>query len=67
MTKLTPPLKWLVGKHYLAKRIIELMPAHLHYVEPYFGGGASQAHRRKRSAESRQARPTSVCGRSTRA
>ena len=34
------PLKWHGGKHYLAKRIIALMPPHLHYVEPYFGGGA---------------------------
>ena len=39
-TKLTPPLKWWGGKSYLAKKIIELMPPHLHYVEPYFGGGA---------------------------
>lgn len=34
------PLKWWGGKTYLAKRIIELMPQHTHYVEPYFGGGA---------------------------
>ncbi len=34
------PLKWHGGKRYLARRIIELMPPHLHYVEPYFGGGA---------------------------
>ena len=34
------PLKWHGGKHYLAKRIIDLMPPHVHYVEPYFGGGA---------------------------
>lgn len=48
------PLKWHGGKSYLAKRIIELMPPRcrypnapvpedpgwLHYVEPYFGGGA---------------------------
>jgi DNA adenine methylase len=34
------PLKWHGGKYYLAKRIVELMPAHLHYVEPFFGGGA---------------------------
>jgi len=33
------PLKWHGGKHYLADRIIELMPDHTHYVEPYFGGG----------------------------
>lgn len=37
-TKLTPPLKWHGGKHYMAKRIIELMPEHVHYVEPYAGG-----------------------------
>jgi DNA adenine methylase len=37
---ITPPLKWHGGKHYLASRIIGLMPPHLHYVEPYFGGGA---------------------------
>ena len=36
--KLTQPLKWHGGKHYLAKKIIDLMPAHLHYVEPYAGG-----------------------------
>lgn len=38
--KLTQPIKWHGGKHYLAKRIIELMPPHVHYVEPYFGGGS---------------------------
>ena len=37
---ITKPHKWHGGKHYLAKRIIELMPRHTHYVEPYFGGGA---------------------------
>lgn len=51
---LTPPLKWHGGKHYLAPEIIKLMPPRcknpnkpdpsdpgwLHYVEPYFGGGA---------------------------
>jgi DNA adenine methylase len=36
---LTPPLKWHGGKHYLADKVLELMPRHLHYVEPYFGGG----------------------------
>lgn len=34
------PLKWAGGKSYLAKRIIELMPSHTHYAEPFFGGGA---------------------------
>lgn len=37
-TKLRQPLKWWGGKHFLADRIIDLMPPHLHYVEP-FGGG----------------------------
>jgi DNA adenine methylase len=37
---ITKPLKWHGGKHYLAKRIIELMPPHTHYVEPFLGGGA---------------------------
>src|SRR5213082_2977986 len=35
---LTPPLKWLGGKTYLAGRIIAMMPPHTHYVEA-FGGG----------------------------
>jgi DNA adenine methylase len=39
-TRLTPPLKWHGGKHYLAPKIVALMPPHLHYVEPFFGGGA---------------------------
>lgn len=34
------PLKWHGGKSYLARWIISHFPAHLHYVEPYFGGGA---------------------------
>ena len=34
---LSSPLKWHGGKHYFAKRIIALMPPHLHYVEPYAG------------------------------
>jgi DNA adenine methylase len=33
-----PPLKWHGGKHYLARRIVGLMPPHLHYVEPFAGG-----------------------------
>jgi DNA adenine methylase len=35
---ITPPVKWHGGKHYLARRIVALMPRHLHYVEPYAGG-----------------------------
>ncbi|QJX00255.1 DNA adenine methylase [Frigoriglobus tundricola] len=33
-----PPLKWHGGKHYLAARIVALMPPHTHYVEPFAGG-----------------------------
>ena len=54
MTALVQPLKWHGGKKYLADKIIGLMPSRcktpnapkpdddgwLHYVEPYFGGGA---------------------------
>ena len=36
--KITQPLKWWGGKNYLAPRIIDLMPRHLHYAEPYGGG-----------------------------
>jgi DNA adenine methylase len=32
------PLKTHGGKHYLAQRIVDLMPPHLHYVEPFAGG-----------------------------
>lgn len=36
----SPPLKWHGGKHYLAAKIVALMPTHIHYVEPFFGGGS---------------------------
>jgi DNA adenine methylase len=36
---LSPPLKWHGGKFYVARHVLALMPAHLHYVEPFFGGG----------------------------
>jgi DNA adenine methylase len=36
--KIASPLKWHGGKHYLASRIVALMPPHLHYVEPFAGG-----------------------------
>src|SRR5260370_16310080 len=35
---LVPPLKWTGGNHYLAGRIVGLMPTHTHYVEPFAGG-----------------------------
>lgn len=34
------PIKWHGGKTYLAARILQMMPKHTHYVEPFFGGGA---------------------------
>ncbi len=39
MAMLTQPLKWHGGKYYLRNWIVGLMPPHLHYVEPFFGGG----------------------------
>ena len=38
--RVAQPLKWWGGKYYTAPAIISLMPPHVHYVEPYFGGGA---------------------------
>lgn len=38
--KITPPLKYHGGKHFLAPKIVALMPPHTHYSEPYFGGGS---------------------------
>ncbi len=38
--KIVQPLKIHGGKRYLVKQIVSLMPNHLHYVEPFFGGGA---------------------------
>jgi DNA adenine methylase len=36
--RLAKPIKYHGGKHYLAPRILALMPPHSHYVEPYAGG-----------------------------
>lgn len=38
MNTIASPLKWHGGKSYLAKRIIEIMPPHLTYCEPFAGG-----------------------------
>ncbi len=40
MKTMTQPLKWHGGKFYLAEWIIGHFPPHVHYVEPYFGGGS---------------------------
>lgn len=50
MKQLTQPIKWHGGKGAfggkLAKWIISLMPPHhLHYVEPFFGGGSVLLHK----------------------
>src|SRR5262245_34023849 len=36
---MTGPLKVHGGKHYLASWIVSLMPRHMCYCEPFFGGG----------------------------
>jgi DNA adenine methylase len=44
--RITTTLKIHGGKHYLAKKIVAMMPTrkspdgYIHYVEPYFGGGS---------------------------
>lgn len=38
MVEIIQPLKWHGGKHYLASRIVAMMPPHVHYVEPHAGG-----------------------------
>ncbi len=43
--RITPPLKWPGGKHYLANKLIDLMPRHVHYVEPFAGGLSVLMHR----------------------
>ena len=40
MSTLVQPIKWHGGKNYLASKIVALMPEHIAYVEPYFGGGS---------------------------
>jgi DNA adenine methylase len=40
------PLKTHGGKHYLARKIVGLMPRHLHYVEPFAGGAGTSGNRR---------------------
>ena len=31
LPRVSPPLKWHGGKHYLAAKIVALMPEHTHY------------------------------------
>jgi DNA adenine methylase len=37
--KLREAIKWHGGKRYVAEMVVSLMPRHLNYVEPFFGGG----------------------------
>jgi DNA adenine methylase len=39
-TVTTQPLKWPGGKFYMTPHIVDRMPRHVHYVEPYCGGCA---------------------------
>lgn len=34
------PIKWVGSKKQLKKKIVELFPEHITYVEPFFGGGS---------------------------
>ena len=38
MSTTAKPIKWHGGKHYLAKRIVAMMPPHTHYTEAFAGG-----------------------------
>ena len=46
------PIKWHGGKFYLASRIVEMIPDHIHYVEPFFGGGAVLFRKHEQLTES---------------
>src|SRR5262245_7559558 len=37
-TRVSAPLKWFGGKHYLAPHVVALLPEHTHYVEAFAGG-----------------------------
>lgn len=38
VNRIASPLKWHGGKSYLASKLVAMMPAHTHYVEPFAGG-----------------------------
>jgi len=66
MTVLTQPIKWHGGKYYLRRWIVALMPPHLHYVEPFFGGGgillARDPNRDWMSVDSKKKLPAALQG-----
>lgn len=45
------PLSYIGGKNRLAKRIIELFPRHMTYVEPFVGGGQVFFHKEPSTVE----------------
>jgi DNA adenine methylase len=45
VTRLSSPLKYHGGKSYLAAKLVDLMPPHIHYVEPYCGGLSVLLHK----------------------
>jgi hypothetical protein len=61
---LTPPLKTFGGKHNLAARIVALFPRHLHYVEPFFGGGGPSCSPGTRTTSGSGCRPPRASPRS---
>lgn len=40
MTNIRPPFPYYGGKQRLATKLVNLLPEHDHYVEPFFGGGS---------------------------
>lgn len=38
--QLRPPFPYYGGKQRIARKIVDLLPEHGHYVEPFFGGGS---------------------------
>lgn len=49
--KLRPPVKRHGGKAYLARRIVDLMPPHETYIEPFLGGGSVLLNKPKAERE----------------
>lgn len=51
MMKLRPPVKRHGGKYYLARQIVDLMPPHGAYLEPFVGGGSVLLNKRRAERE----------------